>query len=61
MENKVCKILKKEEVVWDSELNKIMGEMLDISCDITGKGCKLADKFKEGHTLTFEKKIEVCS
>ena len=29
MENKVCKILKKEEVIWDNELNKFLGEMLN--------------------------------
>ncbi|MBS3137776.1 hypothetical protein J4232_05050 [Candidatus Woesearchaeota archaeon] len=61
MESKVCKVVKKEESIWDNKLNEFIGEMLEISCDLTGKGCKLADNFKEEHTIKIEKKIEFCS
>ncbi len=56
-----CMIRTKIEFEWDATFNKRVYNTLKAGCDLSGKGCKTAEEFKQKHTTKIEKVIRECN
>jgi hypothetical protein len=55
-----CIIKTKVEYEWDDDFNKKIHMALKAGCDVTGKGCKSTEEFKERHTTKTERLVREC-